>query len=251
MHEEFEALSKVVEFRDLRLTQRPCDRCNQLSMVKAEYFAQSRKLVAFCPCGARLELDQKFYSAFLKKRKRRLEFEFSSAEPAIRVYERCGFRCVYHEASREAEEFRLRQVDAIRSRFPSSQPSLVFQEPEIQATLLGNDRQVEIAARNLFGLEVDHLYPRWVSLALRPYLESDEWERCARHWVVAACAACNQDRATRLESGPALLYVYSRFVMPFAGDGVQQARDVLAFSAVLEKIERLGIRLADDQREAR
>jgi hypothetical protein len=180
---------------------RPCGQCKKTQNVRARYLVARNVIEALCPCGARFWLDQQLYgSSFpdIPKRKRRHrhnhdDAEFIPKDSPYRIYNRYGYRCVYHEGSEEAKRLRLRQVDALASRAPLTQTTLGIEDPHLREALTAAALDDQIAG-NLFGLVPDHLIPR--SFTRRFEAEMTEHQRiiCKREWIVAACVHCNEER---------------------------------------------------------
>ncbi len=60
----------------------------------------------------------------------------------------------------------------------------------------------------------------------------------AREWIVSACGRCNGERNQELENVQQLLYIFSRFVLPYRlGDEIAQLRETFLFVEVLDRIE--------------
>lgn len=224
----------------------PCGACRRREIVKARYLVARNVIEALCPCGARYALDQRTYADVFpeipKKQRRHRhnhdDAEFIPTDPPYRIFNRYGYRCVYHEGSEEAKRLRLSQVDALATRAPQVQTTLAIDSPALRRAVIGEALD-ERSVRNLFGLVPDHLIPR--SFTRRFEAEMTERQRllCKQEWIVAACVQCNEERGATIETADSLLFIYSRFVMPHRGrtafDRLSDARDFLGVLDILAR----------------
>ncbi len=222
---------------------RPCPRCNERGDVDARYIVARNWIEARCPCGNRWGLDHASYGALFNvtRRSRRHrnahdDDEFIPTDAPYTIFNRYGYRCVYHEGSEEARRLRLAQIDALASRTIATQTSLQFSDSRLRQALVG-EGLAEDAVRNLFGLVPDHLIPRSWTRRIGAHLTPAQLKKCQREWVVAACTYCNDERKDNIERVDALLFIYSRYVMPHRGvPAIERLTDATDFLAVLHEI---------------
>lgn len=225
---------------------RPCSVCHRLETVKARYLVARNVIEALCPCGARYALDHQTYAHVFpgipeKQRRHRHnhdDAEFVPNDPPYRIFNRYGYRCVYHEGSEEAKRLRLRQVDALASRVLITQTTLEIDAPFLRQAVAGEALE-ESAVRNLFGLVPDHLIPRSFTRRFEAEMTEDQRTLCKREWIVAACVQCNEERSDTIETADSLLFIYSRYVMPHRGrtafDRLADARNFLGVLDILAR----------------
>jgi hypothetical protein len=231
-------------FKDVQLV-KACGQCKKLTRVEARYLESRNLIRARCPCGSVFSLDQTLYaSAFPEAATKRLRHrhnhndkEFVPRDPPYLIFNRYGYRCIYHEGSEEAKRIRLQQVDAIASRMPSAQTTLDV-DPRLREAIVGSAFDEELA-KNLFGLVPDHLVPRSLTRRFEAEMTERQRELCKREWIVAACTHCNEERSDKIESADALLFLYSRYLMPHRGrTAPERLLDASEFVKVLDILAR-------------
>lgn len=237
---EGESLPQGIDVKEVELLS-PCSQCKTGGMTVARLRRHSvpQLIETQCKaCGRKywLSLDDYGHHFGLDRKKKSTKRGKSKEARDSAIFARYTWCCVYHEGNREAREYRIAQFEQTGLLNPDATSS--GSVDELQSILEVSARKMfGVDPENLFGLVRDHLIPVWVQNLLD--LTEEEKLRAGRDWIVAGCGKCNGERNAELESVDQLLYLYSRFLMPFCGaSALDRLEDLLLFMSVLQKIER-------------
>lgn len=197
-----------------------------------------------CPdCGEKFDLPIKEYGAAVgwapsRSGNRRRGPSWQPRDHQL--FARYNWCCVYHEGSYEAAAFRRSQLDALGITTPAS-----FIAGAADGSLIESAQKLtepQAVDPNLFGLVPDHVIPKAIQERLDGRWTPQHRDLMAREWIVAACARCNGQRNIELENVQQLLYIFSRFVLPYRpGDEIARLRETFLFVEVLQAIENYRI----------
>lgn len=221
---------------------RPCSSCGYDGEVVTQAVVQrnARKMRTKCPqCGEKFELPIKDFGSAVGWvpsttgiRRRGPAWQPRDHQ----LFARYNWCCVYHEGSAEAAAFRRDQLVALGITTPAS--ALIS---PAQDSLFASARTLSQPVSvdpNLFGLVPDHVIPKVIQETLDDRWTSQQRDLMAREWIVAACGRCNGQRNQQLENVQQLLYIFSRYVLPYRpGDEIARLRETFLFVEILEAIE--------------
>jgi hypothetical protein len=218
----------------------PCTTCGARGKRVAEFyrFARPQRIGVRCPPPCEksywLSLDKYGHHFGIVRKRKGARGKDREPNDAL-ILARYNWCCVYHEGSREAREYKIAQLRGAGLINVDAATSSGIDE--LQEIVERSAREMfSVSSGNLFGLERDHLIPIWVQD--RVELDDEERALAGREWIVVGCQKCNSDRKIQLESTDQLLYLYSRFLMPFRGaTEFERLNDLLTFVSVLRKIE--------------